>query len=366
MRRYLGIILAVAAAALTACSGQQAGSSTVNLGVRTSFNLTSDVTSVTVTISGGTIVTPIVKDLSRTSAASWSGSFTDIPAGQTLTFAATASGANGTELFSGSTTALVVQNGTTNVNIVLNDVGHNDFANDAPIFLSLFASADTLTPGAQVSLNAVVTDPNDDALTYTWTAPTGGTVIPGSVQTLDPAAFAVTTRVFQANAVWSAPADVTVATPYTVVLTISDARQATAVATYVLTVDPAAVAGSATVQVVLNNAPHVDAMTIRPVEPLSSLQTALTATATDLESPSVTYAWSMVDTAAALPGYPATPACAGSFDVTGAASVVFTPATTVAVGTACTAQVLVTDGNGGTNTGFASFVVGQPTVVFGP
>jgi Tol biopolymer transport system component len=196
------------------------------------------------------------------------------------------------------------------------------FRNSAPAIESIVASSVEVAPGGTIRLAATASDPDGEALTYTWTASDGAVAQPSSSA---------------GDATWTAPAtDADV----TFTLRVSDRRNAAAVVSFHARVRAAAERGSAAVTASFNHAPTVETMTADPT-PLGAGQTVqLGLTTADPDGdPVASYAWST--------------GCSGAFATEAGASTReprFTLSELPPDGS-CTFAVTITDARGGTNTG---------------
>ena len=135
-------------------------------------------------------------------------------------------------------------------------------ANQAPSIDSLTASATTVNGGADVTLTATASDPENQSLTYLWASNGGGTFSDTAV--LSPT--------------WTAPATTASEQTVTLTLTVTDTVSATATDTVVITVRA-------------NQAPSIDSISGTPTTLNGSNDVTLTATASDPENQSLTYSW---------------------------------------------------------------------------
>lgn len=334
MRRFITSTIAVAALALAACSGgQKAEGGSVRLGVSTAA-VKGDVANVIVTVfDGATQIQQLT--LNKQSTSTYTGLFTTLPAGKSLTFNAVAynGAAPPVALYSGSGTATPVANSTISLTIFLNELKPTPFQNNAPVITSLLASTDTVVPGGTILFTVAANDPDGDPLTYAWSA-TGGS-IPGTL----------------ASATWTAPSDPGV---YTITVRVSDNRGGLTMASFDVLVTTTAATGDVQIVASINDAPRVDSMSLTPSDGTNSFFT-IRVGASDNETATnlLTYAWAS--------------SCGGAISDRNAANITF-DAAGMASGTLCSLQVTVSDANlapdgtpaPGTNTGTISFYVGAP------
>ena len=305
----------VAGCASQDTAGDIANTGDANVGVATQAASTADVTKVTLTVSGPGIPTAIVKDLKFVNG-QWAGKLSGIPVGSDRVFLAEAYDATNTILYTGGASGVTITKGeTTSVALVLQQkTPPNPFANGAPQISSLVASAAEAAPGAPVALAVTATDPDNDALTYAWTA-TGGSL-----------ANAAT-----ATPIWTAP--LTDGTQ-TLSVSVTDGNGGQAGMSVQLKTNSK---GSAEVSTTFNNWPVVTQVAAAPGQLQPGDSSILTVTATDVDGDALTYAWS--------------DNCGGSFSSTLADAPTWTaPATTPSGGT-CTLTVSVSDGRGGAASG---------------
>ena len=286
-----------------------------NVGVATQAASTADVTKVTLTVSGPGISKSIVKDLKYVNG-QWTGKLSGIPVGDDRVFLAEAYDATNTVLYTGEASGVTITKGdTASVALVLQQkTPPNPFANGAPQISSLVASAGEATPGAPVELAVVATDPDNDALTYAWTA-TGGSLANAGT----------------ATPVWTAP--LTDGTQ-TLSVSVTDGKGGQAGMSVQLKTTSK---GSAEVSTTFNNWPVVTQVVATPGQLQPGDSSSLTVTATDVDGDALAYAWS--------------DSCGGSFSSTLAEAPTWTAPATMPSGGTCTLTVVVSDGRGGSTSG---------------
>ncbi|HZH78730.1 MAG TPA: hypothetical protein VEY88_22060, partial [Archangium sp.] len=119
----------------------------------------SDVTRVTVRVSAPGMM-PLTTELMKTEG-QWGGTLGRIPAGMDRTFTAEAFGADGTKLYAGAATGVLITPGRTAlVAIALQQLAPvPPFSNAVPIIDALVSSASGADPGDTVTLKATAHDP---------------------------------------------------------------------------------------------------------------------------------------------------------------------------------------------------------------
>jgi len=285
-----------------------------------------DVASVTVTITGDGIVTPIVVALVST-AGTWAGTIGHIPAGLNRTFTLSAVDAMGTEAYHGMVSGVTITAGqSTTVVITAQQVAPPLLYNNAaPVIDGLVVSAVTVAPGSGMSLAVTAHDPNPgDTLSYTWSAEAGTFASPSDPSTN-----------------WTAPA-----TAGTVHITIDVRDQLNAHATMSLDILVAGQEqGSARITVVLNTWPVVTDVTADPTRADAGQTVVLNVVATDSDGDTLSFFWASD--------------CLGTFSDTSVQSPSFT-LMAVPTSKACTFTVKVEDGKGGSDKGSIAIAAGPP------
>jgi hypothetical protein len=318
MKFVVWLCCAVAAAA---CTSSDDGSADF-LATMTQALSSADVASVTVTVSGPGIATPISYDLVQSHGA-WAGTIHAIPAGSERTFEANAFDSSGTIVYSGAVDHVTITKGqTTMVALLLQDVAPAPpFTNAVPEIDSMIASSDEVAPGDAITLAVHAHDPDGDALTLTWSASDGS---------FSDASAPTTT--------WIAPS---AQGSQTLTIHVADTKGAVAALSFALTVTPGH--GSADVSATFNTWPQVVSLTATPTRVDAGETTQLALGAVDNDGDPLHYAW--------------TTTCAGSFDDPSAASPQFTLGAVSPIGS-CALVVSISDGRGGTNSGTISIETG--------
>jgi len=307
----------------------------------------SNVASVTVTVSGGTIKgtdagigTPLAFPMQK-SGSQWTTLISNLPAGTGFTFALSAVDSRGNPLYQGSANSVTITAGkTAQVAITAQQViSSTPFANAAPVIDSIVVSATSITSGGSVNLVVAAHDPNaGDTLTYAWSAAYTATV--GGVS--DISSYGTFSAASSYATSWTAPA---ATGTYGIIIRVQDSKGATVIAT--TTVNVAAVSsGQAQVNVNVNTWPVVTNVVGSPNYLVQGQPTFLTAQANDSDNDPLTYAWST-----SCPGTLSNPA-------------IPTPSFTLAnssTSTACTFSVIVSDNRGGSDTGTLTLPVGAPS-----
>ncbi|WP_244224459.1 Kelch repeat-containing protein [Corallococcus sicarius] len=199
------------------------------------------------------------------------------------------------------------------------------FQNEAPIIDALVANATSIVLGGTLTLQATAHDPNTgDTLTYAWTS-TGGS-------------FSTTTA---ASTTWTAPGTVGI---QTLTVTVTDSGGLSSSASLAIHVFQGAQQGLAQLSITFNRFPSVSALAASPTLLATGQATTVSATASDPEGDSLSYAW--------------TSSCAGTWNNPASITAQFTPSALPAGNcNNCRLTVAVSDGRGGSTTGTVALCV---------
>jgi hypothetical protein len=296
------------------------------VGVTTQALSVTSVTRVTITVSGPGITTSLVQNLAKVNG-QWTGKLGGIPVGVNRTFQADAYDVNNAIVYTGQATGQTVATGAPGL-VVLNlqqKTAPTAFANSVPEIGALTASASQVAQGGTIALNVAATDPDNDPLTYTWTA-TGGTFSNAAL----------------ANPIWTAPAT---DGAYTLSVSVSDGKGGQAGLSVTATVVST---GSANLTTTFNTWPVVNVMTAAPGQINPTQTTTLNVVAADADGDSMTYAW--------------TDSCGGSFSSTTVVGPVWTPPAVTPMSGMCSLSVAVSDNHGGSTSGSLVIGINLPTV----
>jgi hypothetical protein len=333
------MLLALAAGCGTAQQDEESTGSAQLFGSVEQAISSSDVTSVRITVSAADMPTRTA-DLVKTNN-QWSGLIGKLPAGTGRTFSAEAFNSSGTRLYAGSATGVtILAKQTTAVSITLQEVSPAPpFANAAPVITSLSAAPGTVEPSGTVTLNASASDANpNDALTYTWSAPSGAFAQPSSLSTT-----------------WTAPAS---AATVPLTLTVTDTKGLQGKVTFNVNVTSGK--GDAAVNVSINTWPQVSNLSASATALEVNESTTVSATASDNDGDSLAYSW--------------TASCPGTWTNATSATAQFTATALPGSSTCnnCNLTVTVIDSRngqpiGGQTTGTLSICVGpKQTALFPP
>jgi alpha-tubulin suppressor-like RCC1 family protein len=316
---------------MAACAVDSDDHGSAVVGVATGALSASDVTRVTVAVTGAGITSPIVRKLVKVKG-QWTGVIGKIPAGGGRTFKAEAYDAQDTLLYTGEAPGVTIAPGPpVLVHILLQQADPPAlFQNSVPVIESLVASAAAVPPGAEVALKVAAHDPDPgDALAYAWSAGAGS---------FDEPASATTT--------WTAPQG---EGPVTVTVSVTDSKTSTQSLSVVIDVASSHAKGAAKVEVSLNTWPVVTGLVASPAQVAASGTTSLTLTVVDPDGDPLAFAWS--------------DGCAGSFGDASAQNPSWTAPASAPPSGACTLTVAVDDGRGGATTAALTIQVGPSVVV---
>lgn len=286
-----------------------------------------DVVRVTVTITGPGIDPSIVDELVGNPQGGWTGLIDNIPSGSDRTFVAQAYDGNNVAIYSGSAAGVTIVGGQANQVIInLQQSSPPDpYENGVPRFESLVVSENTVRPGQTVELTATAADPDNDPLTYSWSADGGEFDAPSS-----------------ASSTWTAPE---IEAVYILIISATDPLGVSATMSFEIDVNSNHESGSADITVTINTWPEVQSLLPTPTRINVGESTVLDLTAVDLDGDSLSYSW--------------TSACSGSFSDPTAEDPEFT--LDEDNGSAdCALSALIDDNRGGTNVATISIATGPP------
>jgi hypothetical protein len=316
--------------AVAACSGsQEQESGSLQLTASSAQALSAaDITRVNVVVTGSNITHTISQDLVLSGTGLWSGVINRIPVGTDTQFHADAYDRFGVIQYTGEAKPVTItKNNTTAVTIILQQVNKPPpFANVAPIIDALVASKTDVSPLDTIQLGVNAHDPNEgDVLSYSWSA---------QCNTPTTSSFAASS---QATTAWTAPND---EGDCMITIAVSDQKQATVSASFVIRVRTANGRGSALINAFLNTWPEVDGLVATPAVVNVGQTTRLQLAVHDNDNDKLSFQW--------------TTDCRGTFDNANAQVPSFTlmglASPNVAGDRICTFECAISDGRGGTNT----------------
>ncbi len=288
-KKILLLATVVSALAAAGCS-QTPSTGAAQIGVSTSA-LTSDVTKITVSISGLGLTTPMTTQLTKAQdGIQWTGHVEGIPTGTDGVFSAQAFNSSNVAIYQGSVSPVTITGGSTTVVVILlQDMNPSQGLNkDTPIISGISMSSNHVTPGALVNLTASASIPNGDTLSYLWSA----TCVPAGPAPSPNGSFSATTV---NNPTWTAPNTASnVVSICTFSLMVSDPSLSgsTSVTTF-FTIQVSVDTGKADVQAYVNTWPVISMLEADLVfTPATSLQAwTFKLTTTDPDGDNTNIVW---------------------------------------------------------------------------
>jgi len=283
-----------------------------------------EVADVVVHVSGAGIEPDITQLLARDESGAFVGQITEIPAGESRSFDATARDAQGVALYAGAVGDVTVLPGQeVSVQLLLQQLDPPlPFENGVPHFTALIASSLTVGPGERVELRVVAEDLDGDELAYGWQADAG---------TFDDAS--------SPNTAWQAP---DAAGPVALEVSATDPGGAAATAVFVIDVGAGLDVGGAALEVSLNTAPEVRDLRVSPTRLQVGQRALLSLDARDPDGDAMTRVWGTD--------------CDGAFSADGDATLFELSAPSPSG--ECTLEVVLDDGRGGDNRASVTLVTG--------
>ena len=312
MTLVAAVLGTVAAAGMMGCNQGKAKDKGGAASVSVNALSISDVATVTVSVQGGGMGSPLVVPLVK-KGTQFSALVSDLPVGTDYAFTASAKDGSAVELYHGGVTAqTIVKNQTANIVIDMNQVAPPvSLYDEAPVIAGLTETASCVSKGDTVTIKATAYDPDagDTAgMAWSWTVDnTCGTLsAPVNVAGTSQASPGTSTVVFTATAS-SANCQVN--------LTIADARQPAVLMTtgsVTISIGDACAFGNAQITAIPNTCPVVANIgavvgpvpgdgTPSHVPMVVGQSTFVTVSATDADNDTLLYSWSSPDCAGGTP-----------------------------------------------------------------
>jgi hypothetical protein len=208
-------ILGLALAGCDTSKETETGSAAVEVKLQSLSS--SDVTLIKITVSGEGISPSIEANLTNNSG-TWSGTINNIPTGNHA-FLAQAYDNNNVLVYQSSATEVAITAGNaTVVTIALQQTTPPlPYSNSSPYITTATASTDQVATNNTIAFSVIATDPDNDTLTYSWTASAG--------------TFSAENT---ANTTWTAPST---DGPQTISVSVNDGKDATAGASFTIKVE---------------------------------------------------------------------------------------------------------------------------------
>ncbi len=164
-------ILSLTIAGCNTSEGTKTGSAAIEVKLQSLSS--SDVTSIKITVSGDDISPSIEANLTD-NLGTWSGTIDNIPTGN-HTFLAQAYDSNNELVYQGSATevAITADNATIVAIALQQATPPTPYSNSAPFIATATASTNQVATNGTITFSVAATDPDNDTLTYSWTASAG-------------------------------------------------------------------------------------------------------------------------------------------------------------------------------------------------
>jgi hypothetical protein len=292
------------------------------------------IAAVTLTIDGGSLVAPMLQNLTKVNENSYSGTVSFIPVGSGYTFLVQAWSAAtpASVLYSGETTGVTIAEGqTAQVAVYLQQVDPTpELMLQVPVIAGLSASGTTIVPGTTVRVSVSAYSPVGNSLTYLWQS-TCGTFASATQPATD----------------WTSPVT---AASCSLSVAVSDAVNGTSARAYLVVQPPPA--GSAEIAASINTQPILTLTAVQHVVKSAGppglavgITVDLVATLSDPDGDALRSTWQS--------------ACSGGTEPGTYGAATFTPSVNDAIvqfhhanpDARCTITISVTDGRGGWNQG---------------
>lgn len=264
----------------------------------------------------------------------WLASLDGLDASASYEIVATATDGSGKALASSNAAGASLEEGRTSQMLIALRApsAENTGEGSSPLVDTLWASAKQVNAGEQATLSVSAHDADpSSALTYEWSAGCGKFSAKNAARTT-----------------WLAPSDDDLCDLSVV---IRNSRGRAASAGLQVQVGSGKGTGSAAVEIFINSAPHVTAMTASPGPIENGSVVRFLVSANDPDGDSLSYQW--------------TSTCPGEFDNPTQAATGFAPALTGGT-TTCSFSVAVSDGRGGVGTGTLVLSASKPVIHVAP
>lgn len=309
------------------CAEQYSGYGSARFGVVSSALSSDDIDHIVVTVSGEHIDPDVKTILTEHPVDGWTGLIEQIPAGDGRLFSAQAFDSAGTVIYEGSAEDVTITDGLTiQVIIYLQQLEAPDpFTNAVPRFDSVVLTKTKVAPTHEIEVIASATDPDQDPLSYSWSATCGS---------FD--------DVSSPHIIWTAP---TTEGRCTLSVSATDPQNASATISFEIDVRIHYGSGDADVLLNINTWPEVHGLVPQPTRIEVGESTNLDLIAVDPDGDPLSFSWAAD--------------CVGTFSD----STVQDPSFTLDEDNGdhdCGLSVTVSDGLGGVNTARIAIATGAP------